>query len=187
MHAVHRSTRKQDNCCDYSPARVHAHSRHIRILLRHMWAGLVQRSCLNRAPWTEKHIRMCTREAAPRNKTVLVHNAAVHILEAIMLGSEYVVYGYDLYVHESRTCASDAVTCARILICVLGCLRHEGGVQSCGASLDILRHHRQCSHLHFGCRAHPTPSCSKKVSLRSIAHTLSLLAILSRSTFSRRA
>ena len=51
---------------------------------------------------------MRTHEAAPRNKTVLLHNAAVHILEAVMLGSEYVVYGYDLYVHESHTCPCNA-------------------------------------------------------------------------------
>ena len=30
---------------------------------------------------------------APRNKTVLAHNAAVHLLEAIALGSEYLFYG----------------------------------------------------------------------------------------------
>jgi len=58
-------------------------------------------------------------------------------------------------------------TCARIVMRVLGCLKHEGGAQSCGASLDILRHHRQCPHLHFSCRVHPTPSFSNKIRLRS--------------------
>jgi len=43
---------------------------------------------------TRLHAIVLNCHTAPRNKTVMAHNAAVHVLEALALGSEYAIYGY---------------------------------------------------------------------------------------------